>query len=131
MAARHTTRAAMTAPRRACLGAALAQEGRKADVGASGRAVSAGASRKQQCGLAPYPTDLTDKEWSRIEPLSPPCGVLGAQAVGRPAGGPEREPLYGAVGQPLADAAEGFPTLADVGSSLAFSAVMMVRSSRP
>ena len=77
MAARHTTRAAMTAPRRACLGAALAQEGREADVGASGRAVSAGASRKQQCGLAPYPTDLTDKEWSRIEPLSPPCGVLG------------------------------------------------------
>src|SRR5712672_3135915 len=54
-----------------------------------------------------------------------------AQAVGRPAGGPEREPLYGAVGQPLADAAEGFPTLADVGSSLAFSGVMMVRSSRP
>ena len=77
MAARHTTRAAMTAPRRACLGAALVQEGREADVGVSGRAVSAGASRKQQCGLAPYPIDLTDKEWSRIEPLSPPCGVLG------------------------------------------------------
>jgi|GraSoi2013_115cm_1033766.scaffolds.fasta_scaffold561911_1 hypothetical protein len=64
MTARHTTRAAMMAPRRACLGAALVQEGREADVGASGRAVSAGASRKQQCGLAAYPTDLTPADIS-------------------------------------------------------------------
>jgi putative transposase len=24
-----------------------------------------------------YPTDLTDEEWSRIEPLLPPCGKTG------------------------------------------------------
>ena len=60
-----------------------------------------------------YPTDLTDEEWERIEPLLPSPREAGRKPRRRFARGAERDPLHGALGLRLADAAEGFSALAD------------------
>jgi transposase len=45
-----------------------------------------------------YPSDLTDKEWSSIEPLLPKPAKRGRKRTTDPAGGGERDPLHGAGG---------------------------------
>jgi transposase len=52
-----------------------------------------------------YPSDLTDEEWARIEPLLQ-CIEGWAAYRGRFAGGVERDPLHGPFGRGMADAAE-------------------------
>ena len=42
-----------------------------------------------------YPSDLTDEEWARIEPLLPRASKAGVAYRGRFAGGVERDPLHG------------------------------------
>ena len=59
-----------------------------------------------------YPSDLTDEEWLAIEPCCR-AGRARAQANDRFARGGERDPLHGAVGLRVADAADPFSAVAD------------------
>jgi transposase len=52
-----------------------------------------------------YASDLTDEEWARIEPFLPRASGR-VPYRGRFAGGVERNPLHGAFGRGMADAAE-------------------------
>lgn len=74
------------------------------------------ANRGQMAGIEKktkrYPTDLTDEEWSRIAPLLPPPSKAG-RTRDMDLRDPERDPLHSPVRRGMADAAQGYPALAD------------------
>lgn len=49
-----------------------------------------------------YPSDLTDEEWSRIQPFLPGAAKTWSARGDGPARGLERDPLYGPIGWRLA-----------------------------
>jgi transposase len=58
-----------------------------------------------------YASDVTDAEWTLIEPLLPPPSSLGASTRNRSAIGRERDPLHGFDRLPMAAIAKGVSAL--------------------